>query len=450
VEVGRRFGNQVGDEISRAAVDVRGDNTAQGFSCANVNATGGWKGTVLAYVNGKRAGDFGEDPFFLPTQAGARVFLEFFLAGPQNRGEDVARYLRSIPGDRVEIDFTRRTTDQSAFRIYYTHGLTNAPSVLLREMALDEHSTGTLTAAVFHYVSSALAKGGHSFQIRPIDAAGNEKTGCAILTAVLAPWPLPPTGVEVHAYSAHTGLVTLKWSKPSDDVTGDRYRIFRSSHSGARVAYGTCVGSATSPVAVVSTAAGAKSYATCSLGVTGPAASGLWLLGVRHKVGSIQEDNFSALARFVVSDKGKASGSGYPFAPSYVTVQSKAGGRLVLWLKHDNAGEPNATLRFKIYRSAGFSSFYDPAFYATAFFPPAGSLVDFSTAVGMITRAGGRFFEGTIGFTGLTDGLLYRFGVRSEATAGLREVNTASYTGIADATPPTSCPNSMSIRKVLA
>lgn len=447
MEIGRRLGSQVGDAIRSSHPDIRGDNTAAGFSVSRIQPPTAWRGPVLAHVDGKRAGAFTQDPFFLPVQSGKRVFLEFFLAGPLNAAEDVERYLRALPGDKVEIDFTRRTLDQRKFRLYHTLGLTNTPDVLLAELDLTDRATGTLTAAVFHYVSDVLAKGGHRFQVRPMDAAGNERTGCTALTAVLAPWPLPPTGVEVHAYSAHIGRVTLKWTKPADDVAGDRYFLYRSLASGQGVAYGTVVGSATSPVAV--TGSPSKSYATCALGVTGAAAAGLWLLAVRHKSGSVTEDNFSALARFVIADTGRSSGSGYPFRPSYVAVVQKPGGRLVVAIKHDNAGEPNRALRFKVYRGRGDGNFFDHGFFST-FFSPPGANVEYSTAVGVIQRTNGsRFFEGTAGFAGLTEGLLYNFGVRSEATGGVREVNTGYATGSPDATPPTSCPDAMSIAKVI-
>lgn len=448
MEIGRRLGNQVGDPIASSVPDIRGDAQAQGYACADLMPTATWGGYILAYANGRKAGAFSKDPFFFPSQAGTRVFLEFFLAGPANAGEDVTRYLRSLPGDRVEIDFARRTIDQKSFRIYHTGGLTNAPDTLLATLDLTDKATGTLTAAVFHYVSDRLVRGGHSFQIRPMDEAGNEKTGCTILTAVLTPWPMPPTGVEVHAYSAASGLVTLKWSKPSDDTTGDVYRVFRSTTTGARVAYGTAVKSATSPVAV--TGSPAKSYATFALPATGAAARGLWLFGVRHKHSSIEEDNVSALARFAVSDRGVWSGSGFPFPPSYLTVLQRPSGRLMVAIKHDNAGEPNVARRFRVYRSAGISVYFDPAYFDPAYFVNATGAVDFSTAVGVIQRTHQRrFFEGTAGFSGLTEGLVYKFAVRSEATAGLREVNTAVAANTPDATPPTSCPDSMSITKVI-
>lgn len=447
MEVGRRFGNQVGDALRVSTPDVRGDNTAQGFDVAGVEPTTvSWQGPILAYANGKKAGAFGDDPFFLPTQAGRRVFLEFFLAGPLNAGEDCARYLRSVPGDRVEIDFTRRTVDQRSFRVYHTAGLTNAPDVLLAELAIADRATGTETAAEFHYITDALRRGGHSFRVSPLDAAGNEKTGCPILTATISPWPKPPTGVEVHAYSAAAGLVTLKWSQPDDTVTGDKFLLYRSLSSGQKVAYGTVVGSAVAPVAV--TGSPSKRYSTLLLGATGAAASGLWLLAVRHRASGITEDNVSALARFVVADTGRYAGSGYPFRPSYVAVVQAPGGRLVVEIKHDAAGEPNATKRFKVYRGPAEGRFFDHSFFSTFYSPPT-SGIDYATAVGVIPRAAGRFFEGTIGFV-LTEGMLFRFGVRSEATAGVREVNTGYATGVPDATPPTSCALNPSIEKVLA
>lgn len=450
MEIGRRLGNQLGDAIAFSTPDIRGENTGQGFSVAGLMPPAAWAGYILAYANSRKAGAFSEDPFFVPAPSGERVFLEFFLAGPGNASEDCRRYLRTLPGDRVQLDFTRRTIDQKRFRIYHTAGLTGTPDVRIADLGLDDRASGTgsVTAAVFHYVSDRFAAGGHSFQIRPMDAAGNEKTGCTILTAVLTPWPLPPTGVEVHAYSAAAGLVTLKWSKPADDTAGDVYRVFRSTTTGARVAYGTVVKSATSPVAVTGTPA--KSYATFALPVTGAAARGTWLFGVRHKHASIEEDNVSALARFAVSDRGAWSGSGFPFMPSYIAVQQRPSGRLMVEIKHDNAGEPNRALRFRLYRSPGLSDYFDVTYFDPAYFINIAGDVDFSTAVGVIERTTpGRFFYGTAGFGALTEGLIYKFTARSEATGFLRESNTAVAANTPDATPPTSCPDAMAIAKVI-
>lgn len=448
MEVGRRFGNQAGDAIAASTPDIRGDDAAQGFSVEGMMPPAAWAGQILSYVNGKKAGSFSSDPFFLPTQANRRVFLEFFLAGPWNGAEDVARYLRSIPGDRVQLDFGRRTIDQKRFRVYYTAGLTAAPDRIVASYGLGDRVTGSQTAAQFTFLSDVLRRGGHSFQIRPMDAAGNEKTGCTILTATLAPYPLPPTGVEVHAYSAAAGLVTLKWSQPADDVTGDVYHAYKSPSTGARVAYGTVVASATSPVAVTGTPS--KRYTTLTLGVTGAAAAGPWVFGVRHKSGGVEEDNLSALARFVVSDLGRWSGDGFPFPPSFISVDQAPGGRLVVAIKHDNAGETNPTLRFRIYRSGGFVFFFDPTFFDPAFFLSATAGVNYATSVGVIPRVGSRFFEGTAGFVGLTEGTVYKFGVRSEATGFLREQNThVVAANTPDATPPTSCPTGTTITKVL-
>lgn len=434
MEVGRRFGNQVGDPIAARTPDIRGDATAGGFVCDRLQPTTvSWRGQVLAHISGKRAGAFSFDPFFLSAPTRRRVWLEFFLAGPLNGGEDVLRYLRSVPGDRIAISFTRRTLDQERFRVYHTAGLTGTPAVLVADLGIADRVGGSPTSAQFEYVSDQLAVGGHSFQVRPVDAAGNERTGCTILTSVLAPWPQPPTGVEVHKYNRTSGVVTLKWTAPPDDAAADLYHVFKSPGSGQPVAYGTVVGSATSPVAVTGTPA--KPYATFALGLTGPAASGVWLAAVRHKRGSVREDNVTALARFVIATDGRWSASGYPLAPTFIDVVQAPGGRLVAVWKHDAYGEPAETLRFKVYRSHGATGH-------------VGSAVNYATAVAVRTRAEGRFVEATAGFV-LTDGLVYRFGVRSEATGGVREVNTAYATAVADATPPTSCPNSMAIAKVV-
>lgn len=450
MEIGRRLGNQVGDAIAFTSPDIRGENTGAAFFVDQINPPTAWRGNILAHVNGRKVGAFPDDPFFVPAPAGQRVYLEFFLAGPGNAGEDVTRYLRSLPGDRVGLGWTRATIDQKRFRVYHTAGLTAVPDVEVADFGLEDRTSGTgsLTAAVFAFVSDRLPAGGHSFQIRPLDAAGNEKTGCGILTATLSPWPLPPTGVEVHAFNATTGLVTVKWSDPPDDTAGDRYRVFRSASTNARVAYGTAVKSATSPVAVTGTPS--KSYATFALPATGAAAAGLWLVGVRHRRGSTEEDNVSALARFVVSPRGRWSGSGFPFPPSFVTVDQRPGGRLRVAVKHDNLGEPNRTRRFKIYRSPGISLYFDPAYFDPSYFLSATGSVDFSTAVGSMLRTHQRrFFEGTAGFGSLTEGLVYKFTVRSEATAGLMETNTAVAANTPDATPPTSCPAAPAIAKVI-
>lgn len=429
METGRRFGNQVGDALAPRPTDVRGYATAQGYIVRDMQPTGPWAGHILAYANGRKAGAFSSNPFFLPSQAGRRVFFDFFLAGKNNAGEDVARYLRSIPADRVQLQFTRAHLDGVAFRIYHTAGITATPGVLLTTARPIDRVTGTLTAAVMRYMTEVLPAGGHSFQIRPVDTAGNEKTGCAVLTTVLAPWPAPPTGVQVHAHNSTTGLVTVKWSHAADYASGSKYLLYRNTGQDTRIRYGTAVKSATHPVAV--TGSPSKPYATFTLPAVGAAAVGTWVAAVRHQRSGITEDNFSALARFQITQGGTFVPGGYPNAPSYLEAKPRAAARILLLWKHDAEGESNETLRFKVYRSPGNVS-----------------TVSYATAVATVTRTPGRLVEHTASLV-LTNGQAFRFVVRSEATAGTRETNTTQVVATADATPPTSCPASVTLTKVL-
>lgn len=432
MEIGRRFGNQVGDPLRFQRPDIRGTTAPAGFRVRGMNPTGVWSGAILAYVDGRKAGAFDQDPFFVSAPVRKRVWLEFFLAGRNNASEDVSRYLRTLPGDRFRLTWGRNGTGQASFRVYHTASLTAAPDVLLASFGNAQRDAGTTTtAATWAYVTPVLRTDkAHRFQIRPVDAAGNERTSCAILTGTLAPWPMPPTGVRVHAYNRTTGLVTVKWSHASGYVLTSVYRVYRNTGQDSRVRYGTAVSSAAT--AFPTTGSPPKVYATFTLPATGAAAVGTWLVGVRHRKHGIEEDNFSALAKFVLGADGSYAGSGYPNAPSYLSARPTAGGRIVVAIKHDAAGEAARALRFRVYRS------------------PAGvSTIAYGTAIGTITRFGERFFEGTFHAGPLTHGGLFRFGVRAEATAGVREVNTAYATAVADSAPPGSCATAQAIAKVV-
>lgn len=431
METGRRFGNQVGDPLRYQPRDVRGNVTAQGFHARGFNPTGALAGLVLAHLDAKRVGAFSADPFFIPARTRRRVWLDFLLAGKSNADEDVTRYLRSIPGDKVLLEWTRNGTGQSSFRVYYTAGIGSTPQRRLTEYRDHQRKRDTTsTAAEFEHLVQGLAAGGHSFQLRPTDRAGNEKTGCPVLTTTLAPWPMPPTGVAVHAFVRTTGLVTLKWAKASDHIPTSTYQLFRNSGGDGKVRYATAIKSVATAFNL--TGSPSKVYATFSLPSTGAAAKGAWLAGVRHTKGGIQEDNVSALARFVLGSSGGYSAGGYPHPPGYLMAKATAGGRVVVRIKHDKAGEENAALRFRVYRSPG-----------------GVSTVALGTAIATITRLGGRYFEGSASVGPLTHGLQYRFTVRSEATGSVREVNTAVATAVADAQGPARCPTAVSLTKVI-
>lgn len=430
METGRRFGNQVGDPLRFQPRDLRSISTMQAVEVRRLIPTGPWGGYVLGHVDAKYVGSFSAEPFYVPVPNGKRSWLEFFLAGIYNADEDVRRYLRPIPGDRVKVAFQRFGTGQESFRVYYTAGIGGAPDRLVAEYETPDRVSGATADAAFEHVSDVLSAGGHSFQVRPTDRAGNEKTGCLVLTCVLTPWPQPPTGVEVHAFVRTTGLVTLKWSPAADQASGSLYSVYRNQGHDTRVQYGTAA--KTVATAFPTTGVPPKVYATFALPFTGPAAEGTWLAGVRHTKGGIEEDNVSALARFVLSTSGGYAGGGYPYAPSYTVAVPTAGGRIVVKLKHDNLNEPNAALRFRVYRS-----------------PMGVSTVDFGSPVGTIERSTDRLFEASTAIGPLTHGGLFRFTVRSEATAGLREVNTAVCTAIADAQPPANCPTALAISPVI-
>lgn len=432
MEIGRRFGNQVGDALRYQSPDIRGTTAPAGFRVKSLNPTGVWSGTILAYVDGRKAGAFDQDPFFVSAPVRKRVWLEFFLAGRNNASEDVTRYLRTLPGDRFRLTWGRAGTGQASYRVYHTASITAAPDTLLASFDNANRVDGTTTtAATWAYTTPVLRTDkGHRFQIRPVDSAGNERTGCAVLTGALTPWPNPPTGVQIHAYNRTTGLVTVKWSHASGYVSTSVYRVFRNTGSDSRVRYGTAVSSAATPFPTAGSPP--KPYATFTLPATGAAAAGTWLVGVRHRKWGIEEDNFSALARFVLGTDGSYAGAGYPNAPSYLAARATAGGRIVVAIKHDAAGEPATTLRFRVYRS------------------PAGvSTIAYGTAIGTITRVGDRFFEGTHHAGPLTHGGLFRFAVRAEATGGVREVNTTFATAVADSAPPGSCATAQAIAKVV-
>lgn len=430
METGRRFGNQVGDPLAFQPRDVRGYQTAQGYECDRFNPTGAWAGTVLAYLDGKKAGSFDSDPFFIPAPAGRRSWLEFFLAGTNNADEDLRRYLRTVPGDKVRLGWYRKAADQHSFRLYYTAGISTGPQRLLREYFVVDRKSGTTTAAYFEHLSSVLAAGGHTFQVRPTDRAGNEKTGCAVLTCQIAPWPRPPTGVQVHSYVKTTGLVTVKWSHASDKSPTSVYSVYRNSGQDSKVRYATAT--KTVATAFQLTGSPAKPYATFTLPVTGAAAAGTWIAAVRHGKSGVQEDNVTALVRFVLGQTGTYAAGGYPDAPSYLMARATAGGRIVVTVKHDNQREANPTLRFRVYRG-----------------PNGSPTIAYGTAVGLITRSGGRLFEGSTAIGPLTHGLTFYFGVRSEATGGVREVNTAVATAMADSVPPTTCASGSVLTKVI-
>jgi hypothetical protein len=430
METGRRFGNLVGDPLRYQPRDVRGHQTAQGYDCDRFNPTGAWAGTVRVYLDGKDAGSYDADPFFIPAPADRRSWLEFFLAGSNNADEDLRRYLRTVPGDKVRVGWYRKAADQHSFRLYYTAGISTGPARLLREFFTVDRLSGTTTAAYFEYLHGPLARGGHTYQVRPTDRAGNEKTGCAVLTTQVAPWPRPPTGVEVHSFVRTTGLVTLKWSHASDKSPTSVYSIYRNSGQDTKVRYATAVASVATAFNLTGTPA--KPYATFSLPVTGAAAAGTWLAAVRHEKSGVQEDNVTALVRFVLSSSGSYVPGGYPDAPSYVYARATAGGRIVVSVKHDAVREAAQTLRFRVYRG-----------------PNGSPTVNYSIPVGLITRAAGRFFEGSTAIGPLTHGLTFYFGVRSEATGSIREVNTAVATATADSTPPAACASGSLLTKVI-
>lgn len=428
MEAGRRLGNHVGDPIVFQPYDIRGSKTAQGYIVDAILPGTGWEGHVISYLNELRRGSFSADPFTMPAPAGTRHFFEFFLAGPKNAAEDVQRFVRSIPGENLQVDFTRAHTDQTSFRIYHTAGFTATPDVLLKTLRTVDRVTGTPTAAVFQWVSDKLGAGGHSLEIRPVDAAGNENTGCTTYTAILSPWPLPPTGLEVHAYSAFLGQVTVKWTPPGDASSNSLISLYRNSGADGRVIY--TADFKTAAPAFPTTGSPAKPYMTAALPSTGVSAAGAWVIGARHTLGGIEEDNFTAFVRFVIDDAGIWYG-GYPSRPTFLQAVPGPDARITLRVKHDNANEGAAAIRFWLYKSdAG----------ATA--------VDYSATVGTIERSGARFFEGTGGLT-LTEGSVFGFGVRAVATGGQTEVNTALATATPDATPPTSCPASVSMTKVI-
>jgi hypothetical protein len=429
-EIGRRFGNQVGDPLAFQSPDIRGLTSPAGYRVQGMNPTGPWNGVILAHVDSKKAGAFTEDPFFVAARAKRRTWLDFLLAGALNHSEDVSRYLRTLPGDRFNIAFSRNGTGAHSYRLYHTAALTGIPDQRLAEFFDRDRVAGTTTtAAEWDYTTDPLRLDkGHSFQIRPTDRAGNEKTGCAILTGRLSPWPSPPTGVEIVSYAPLTGTVVVKFSPASGHIPTSTYRFYRNSGNDTRVRYGT----ASQVVATAFSRTGGKIYDSFVLPRTGALAQGVWLVGVRHTKGGVEEDNVSALARFVLGTSGQYAGGGYPAAPTFVSARATAGGKIVVRWKHDNLDEPVATLRFRVYRST----------------PEGVSTITYAAPIGTVQRPVGRYYEGTFQTPALTHGGLFRFAVRSEATGSVREVNTAYATATADAQPPASCATGVSLSKV--
>jgi len=427
--MGRRLGNAVGDALTGMAADIRYVDEAGGIRATNIIPTGDYAGSIVAYINGKRRGAYSSEPFLVPVPRGSRVYYEFFLASNANADEDMTRYLRTVSSDRARLDWTRAHADQAGFRVYFTGGLTATPDRAVATMALADRISGETGTAEFRYTSPTLPAGGYSWQIRPMDAAGNEKTGCASLTTVLAPLPQPPTGVEVHDYVPSTGLVTLKWSPASDAAGGSVYNSYRSNTAGLGVRYDSIVKTAGHGGAET----GGKPYLTFALPVTGAAAEGTWLAGVRHETAEGEEDNVSAVAQWVVGADGSYA-TGYPRAPSLLQARAMAGGRIRLQFQHDNRSEPATTTTLRIFRGYGATP----------------TTVDYDTVLTSVTRGSRTLYFGSASLSSLTEGVTFGFGIRAEAASGAREVNTSRYaTATPDATPPTSCPTGATITPVI-
>jgi hypothetical protein len=386
MHVGRRVGNNVGNDQSKLAASIMLDRPAR----RQLDWTP-WDSNALfsVAVDGEeimsRITDGTTTVEHIPDDA--REGLEVWEFGPQNVGEGLeGRGFYTSPADCVDHEWTA-VSGLYKVELYRstTSGVYNDPPIETFDPSEDrEYRDGPVDSDTYYY------------KLTVEDEPGNSADSNETDVTIAAP-PGPPTSVGV-SHNDGTGATTVSWTK---DAGATGYYLYSGTTSVDLEQTPTDLGDVASTVIDNSGQTGQKTYLVTSYSANGESRAlsamvTLWL------------DSGAEVTR--------------PNQPYIVQARAAAGGEIEVLAEYVDTDEAASPATIKMYVNDG-----------------AGGAMDWGTPVASVNLDGYLTQERkTLTSTGLTGGLTYLVGIRAVTSGDIHDGNTTTESVTTDDTAPSA------------
>lgn len=129
----------------------------------------------------------------------SRHYVDVIAATENETIASVSAYVSNVPAERVELVWSA-VSGAASYNIYWNAGL-GEPTTLVRRGVIETS-----------YKTEQLASATYKFEVRPVDAAGNEKDSALYAEIEILAYPDAPTGFALTTFNESTSKALFVWN----------------------------------------------------------------------------------------------------------------------------------------------------------------------------------------------------------------------------------------------